>query len=70
MSVASSFFWLEPYLIVGPTKKVTFLAMGMETLGVKEYCSCLALKKSEFWSPPSEVSLPKPKKRFDSTPEA
>ncbi len=56
--------------MVGPRERVRFFTMGMKTLGVKAYWSSLALKKLEFWFPPSDVSFPKPKNRLPSTPEA
>src|SRR2546422_682697 len=56
--------------MVGQKETVKLLARGIETLGVKEYCSCFALKKAEFWFPLSEVSFPKPQKWLASPPEA
>ena len=47
--------------MVGPTEKVTLRKRGSATDGVNEYWLCRALKKSDAGSPPSLVSLPRPK---------
>ena len=43
MSVVSSLWVLEPYLIVGPTAAVKLLPRRRPRAGVKAYCACLTL---------------------------
>ena len=70
MSVLSPLCVLDAYFTVGQAWRVRLRNRGMERVGVNGYCSCRALKKSLFESPPSPVLLPNPKKRKDSIPEA
>src|SRR6185503_16581672 len=70
MRVCSSLWVLEAYLTLGPTVRVTLRPRPRPSRGLNENCCCFTRKKSTLGSSRSAESLPNPKNRDDSIPDA